>query len=135
MAHNVKIKIRAFPYYEEVEDPVTGRTVRREHVATRGEEVELSDADYERALRFAAIEGTTADATPEGDGTVSSDDPASLAEWIKSSKPTVDETVDAAEDDPERAAKLLEAENLATGEQPRRGVVEGLNEIIKDKGD
>ena len=55
---------------------------------------------------------------------------AAYAEWLRDSSPTVDETVAAANDDPERARALLEAENLATGQEPRAGVVKGLEKII-----
>lgn len=141
-----KIKIRAFPYYVDQEDPVTGRQVRVERVATRGQTVELSELDYERAKRFDAI--TDPDNNIDAAGNVVDDggevvkfDPAddvaaessvqSLSLWIKEDKPTVDQVVEEANEDPDAARKLLDAENHATGGSPRSTLVEQLNEIIE----
>ena len=134
--HEVTIKIRAFPYYTEVEDLVSGRPVRQENIAVRGDKVILNDRDYARAKKFDAIEGEDNSAdeeSPIASGSISVDEatPEDLAKWLKQSpKPTVDEVVEEANNDPERAAKLLEAENLATGQQPRSTLVERLEEII-----
>lgn len=146
MANEVKIKIRAFPYYVDQEDPVTGRQVRVEKVATRGQVVELSDLDLERAKRFDAI--TDPDNSIDNAGNVvdeggevvkfdPSDDLASessvesLSLWISEDKPTVDQVVEEANEDPAAARKLLDAENHATGGAPRSTLVEQLNEIIE----
>jgi hypothetical protein len=141
-----KIKIRAFPYYVDAEDPVTGREVRQERIATRGQTVELSDADYERAQRFDAITDPdnsvdTAGNVVDESGEVVKFDPSSdvaaessvqsLSLWIKEDKPTVDQVVEEANEDPDAARKLLDAENHATGGSPRSTLVEQLNEIIE----
>lgn len=134
MATEVTIKIRAFPYYVEQEDPVTGNTVRVERVAYRGDTVELSDTDLARAKQYDAI----GDPDSSGGDTASDDDsgfdPAlasveELAEWIEEDKPTVNDVIEAAGGDPQVASRLLDAENLATGNQPRAGVVEGLSKV------
>lgn len=135
MATKVKIKIRAFPYYTEerdLTDPRGERTVMRENIAVRGQEVELSDVDLERAERFDAIQTDEDEAVEEATGSldVATATPETLAEWIEEDEPTVDETVAAANDDPNVAQRLLDAEHLATGDEPRKGVVEGLNRII-----
>lgn len=52
--------------------------------------------------------------------------------WIKHDKPTAAEVVDAAGDDPVKAEALLAAEQEATGGQPRKAVIRGLNEILTD---
>lgn len=52
-----------------------------------------------------------------------------LVGWIRDERPSSRQVVTAAENDPEKAAKLLAAENEATGGQPRRSVVTGLNKI------
>lgn len=54
-----------------------------------------------------------------------------LAEWIKEDKPNVGEVLEAAGDDADIASKLLEAEGIATGGSPRRGVTDGLSAVIK----
>lgn len=139
--HKVRIKIRAFPYYVPATDPVTGRDYREERIAVRGEQIELQEDDYQRALRFDAVQEIDEDASPTTTDTTgqpvdvaSNIDVASVeevAEWLRTSKPTVDETVVAAEDDPMKARKLLDAEHLVTGRQPRQGVLNGLNAIIR----
>jgi hypothetical protein len=48
------------------------------------------------------------------------EDTAALAEFIKSERLTAPETVALAEDDPERAAFVLEAEKTAHGQDPRQ---------------
>lgn len=53
-----------------------------------------------------------------------------LADHISESKLTVDDTVALAENDPERARRVLEAEQLASGGSPRAGVAAGLQKII-----
>lgn len=59
--------------------------------------------------------------------------PAQLADHIATQKLTVDDTVALAQDDPERARRVLEAERLASGGNPRQGVETGLQKII-DQG-
>lgn len=132
MGQEVKIKIRAFPYYTDEKDPVTGNDVRREHLAFRGDTVELSDEDLARAEKFDAIykEGET-ETEPDTDP----ESVEALAEWIKTAKPNVDEVVDRANGDPVLANKLLEAENLATGQQPRTTLEEDLLKIVNAEGD
>jgi hypothetical protein len=134
MGREVTIKIRAFPYYVTEDNPLTGQPIRRERIARRGETVELSDEDYNRASYFDAIRSEAdedvANAVGDGTSTVDSASIEELAKWLQESKPTVDETVDAAEDDPVVARRLLDAENLATGQQPRKGVEDGLKAII-----
>lgn len=140
--HEVTIKIRAFPYYVDIEDPVTGNTVRQERLGTRGDTVRLSDVDFRRAERFNAIE-TPQDqslqeaTTPEGARaedvgafSVETATVEQLAEWIKTDKPTVEDVVGSANEDPDVASRLLEAENLATGQQPRSTLVRELQTVI-----
>lgn len=45
-----------------------------------------------------------------------------IAEWISTESPNVDDTVSLASGDSDLAAKVLEAENIATGGDPRKGV-------------
>lgn len=141
--HEVQIKIRAFPYYVKVADPVTGEPRTEERVARRGDVIELSDNDFARAERFGAIltdeerDATTAETPPAGDASVVPEDAtaAELSEWIKSTKPTVDTVVERSDDDPAIAQKLIEAENLATGGQPRATLVSRLQDIIDAHAD
>jgi hypothetical protein len=64
------------------------------------------------------------------------EDTAALSEFIQSGgdagKPlTVPETVALAEGDPDRARYVLEAEKASTGQDPRKGVEDGLTKIIE----
>jgi len=51
-----------------------------------------------------------------------------IADWISAEGPTVDETVALGEGDPDLSAKVLEAEGVATGGSPRKGVESKLGE-------
>lgn len=53
-----------------------------------------------------------------------------LADWIRESKPTANEVVQASNGEPELAQKLLEAENVAKDGDPRNAVVDGLAKVI-----
>ncbi len=53
-----------------------------------------------------------------------------LADHITAEKLTVDDTIALAEDDPEMARRVMEAERLASGDSPRAGVLTGLEKII-----
>lgn len=136
----VTIAIRAFPYYYDVRDLVTGVVVRQERVAVRGETVALAPYDMQRAEKFDAIvteqraEGEPTQREPGWDVNAQSLDDATVEDvslWIQKEKPTVAEVVEEANNDPTRARKLLDAENHATGGQPRSTLEEQLNEIIE----
>jgi hypothetical protein len=49
-----------------------------------------------------------------------------LADWIVENKPTVDQTVALSGDDLESIERVLDAENIATDNSPRSGVVNAL---------
>ena len=53
-----------------------------------------------------------------------------LAEYIEQNHPNVDDTIALAKGDPEAAQRVLEAEGIATGGDPRAGVTKGLTAII-----
>jgi hypothetical protein len=90
----------------------------------------------------AADDQPPADTTPEGGtGAVRADAPdvraievGGLAEWIKSERPNGDDTVALAEGDAELAAKVLEAERVATGNDPRKGVERKLTALADTSG-
>lgn len=133
-----KVYHKVFVYYEDGPDPVDpDKTIRLERMARRGEVLDFSAADIERGERTGAFfpEATTV-STEGGEGTL---DPATasladLTTWITEDHPTVDEVVGAAGTDKVTARKLLDAENAATGNEPRKGVEAGLTHIIADSG-
>jgi hypothetical protein len=55
---------------------------------------------------------------------------AGVALWMRNAKPTVDVVISMAEGDAAKAQTLLEAEELATGGNPRKGVAAGLRALI-----
>ena len=55
-----------------------------------------------------------------------------LVGWIQMAKPTVSEVVDAADNDPDKAEAPLAAEKEATGGQPRKGVKQGLEDVLEE---
>jgi hypothetical protein len=81
---------------------------------------------------YAALGNTSANPTPliedaEGEGrqvdNLSSEE---LADYIKSNRLTVEETVALAGDDADSINKVLDAENIATDNDPRKGVETAL---------
>jgi hypothetical protein len=53
-----------------------------------------------------------------------------LVAWIRTQRPTADAVVAAAQNDPDKAEALLDAEVEATGDQPRKSVKEPLEKIM-----
>ena len=128
-----KIKVKAFPYYEEQVDHRTGKTGLVEKLARRGETVDLREADVEFGEREdidAFYKDASEEAAAEGFNAATAD-LDEVVTWIEEEKPTVQETVDAAHGDPSTAKKLLDAESAATGGEPRVGVTEGLTAVIQ----
>jgi hypothetical protein len=157
-------------YYRQIEDPLTGKTIRGPVVAQHGEEIDLVGSEERRLEANGALlpEGAksedaqrhhdarldayraergdqealarhrqrlTAAAESGGGDIVDVDAPVEgsvgeLAAYLRDAKPSVDDTVALADGDPEKARKVLEAENTATGGSPRAGVKSGLDKII-----
>lgn len=133
------IKHRAFTYYEDATDPITKRKVALEKTARRGEEVDLSEQDAARGDKFDAfytdeeLARINAGETPEGTFNAAAASEEQLVEFVESAK--VQEVIDASGGDPEQAQRLLDAEEQATGGEPRKTVVLGLGTVIDRSGD
>jgi hypothetical protein len=152
-----KVKVLAFTYAKVYDNPYDpdGPKIVEAAIAQRGDLVdwdELTPYDQERADKFEVFydegepelevqpDGTLAPAEEpdEESGSADGEDIAlgpnssvqDLTEWIRDDQPTVTEVVELADGDPAMAQKLLDAENAATGGDPRKGVVDGLNKII-----
>lgn len=143
-----KIKHVAFTYTIDSKDPISGDDIVVFRTALRNETVDvLKQADIDKGEKFGAFYSdeelkAQKDQEPaavlqrelEGEEEAELDmDSASLEEleeYIIEQEPTVDQVVALAAGDPDRAKRLLAAENAATGNDPRKGVVEGLNRII-----
>jgi len=124
-----------------------GRAVPPERLFQRGQEIPpelLDDYNLERGERLGsfftdeeleAIENPSAAEAGEGEAAEFSEmGESELAEYIQENRPNVHETIALAGGDPEVAARVLEAEELATDGDSRAGVVKGLNEIIEKGG-
>ena len=165
----VRIKMRAFPYYRDVEDPVTGQEVRQEYVARRNDVVKLSELDYQRAQRFGAfyadedgnpiVAEESVETPPEETPPIDPDEPEvtepatpdaidllvepveAVGEWLQSTpRPTVPQVLaqvreEDEEDQPVAAQKVLDAENLVTGQQPRSSLVSELERITNQESE
>lgn len=140
----VQIRHAQFTYFEEIGSKVNKRTGEDvPDLATRhakyGEIVDISrDEDYQRGVAHGAFEDVVAEEQTEE----AQEEPEpetvpldwerhdDLVEWIRDDKPTAKEVVSAAEGDPEKAQKLMDAENEASGSQPRKAVMDPLRKII-----
>lgn len=132
------IKYETFPYRVEIPAPggKDGDTIVVEKLGRRGETVDIPFKD-DVALgdRLGAFGDPGVPPEPvvgERDLTELGED--ELALWIEDQHPTVSEVVDAAGGDPEVAKRLLAAENSASGQDPRKGVVDGLAAVISRAG-
>lgn len=127
------IKIRGFTYYKEVPHPSTpGDTIIQAAFATRGETVELSKTDVERGEAidaFVSDEENAEEVAQEFDVVEASDD--EIEEYLENETPNIKKTVALAKGDPESAQRVLDAEKSVTGGAPRKGVEDGLTEIIE----
>lgn len=96
--------------------------------AFQGETVDLP---ADEAKRGDSIGAFVTDTDPVEESTF---DPGSasddeLREWIENDKPTAQQVLDVANDNPELASRLLAAENAATGNDPRKTVIAGLESV------
>lgn len=130
-----EIKIRSFVYEEEIED-FLGNKGTASKQAKRGDVVKLDPywaaygddmgafvTEADRAARESADEDLidTAETVEE----MGEDE---LMNWV--SDKTIPEILAVANADPTLCTRLLDAENKATGNDPRTGLVEGLTHII-----
>jgi hypothetical protein len=136
--HKVTIAVRSFPYRIELPHPYEeGETMINDRIAMRGEEIEVLQPEYERGMRLDAflkegqkMEQVTGDQRQSLFSAVDATD-TELINWIKDDNPTVQDVIDASEADAETALRLLSAENAATGNDPRKGVIAGLEAVVR----
>jgi hypothetical protein len=143
----VKIKIAQFQYYEEVGTKTHKRTgeevpILSSRFGRHGQIVDITrDEDLDRGEKMGAFtddtfseEGPTDPDEPESE----SDEPDDtswrhddLVAWIRDDQPSAREVVTSAENDPEKAKKLMAAEKEASGSQPRKSVMDPLRKIAE----
>ena len=140
----VTVSTRAFPYRVEAEHPYEpDRVIAEDHVAHVGDVIDVLPPEFVRGTRLNAflrgnqnIAILTGSEVPVETGTelaFSAEDATDteLITWIKDKGPKVQEVIDASEGDAETAARLLAAEAAATGNDPRKGVVMGLEAVVR----
>lgn len=123
MARNERtVAWRSFRYTDE------GGRVR---TASRGDLIALSSEEEAEAERIGAIQAGAG--KPEGEPELDMDAATveELEEWLTDERPTVAEVLSRAGSDPDLAQRLLDAEDAATGGDPRRGVEAGLLKVIE----
>jgi|SRR5215471_1120177 len=139
------VRALRFLYTIQVEDP-TGAKVIEPREALQGETVTLDQIGLiaqikgESAHSFYTTEererieaGANPDEplSPTEGGDLSSLGEYELADYIKANNLTVNDTVALAGTDKDLAHRLLQAENIATDGEPRKGVEAGLTAIIE----
>jgi hypothetical protein len=143
-----KVVHAQFQYHEEVGTKVHKRTGQEVPMlatkfARNGEVIDVSIADeYIEGIERGALAEVSqveadVDAAEDEEAEevveeVDIDSHDDLVEWIRDDKPTAKEVVAVAGDDPERARKLMAAENEASGSQPRKAVMDPLRKIAGD---
>lgn len=141
------IKHGLFTYWEEVEGILVGGeegTQLVERMAFAGQEVEITrEKDLKRGEELGAFftegelrsrgESNLRNEEGESETSISDLDDEELVDWLMSTgefdgrkKPTVKEVLDAVGEDEDLAARVLDAEETASGGNPRTGIVDGL---------
>src|ERR1700755_3353413 len=98
-----------------------------ERVAHTGEVIDFSKEDAKRGLEVGAFE-VPEEEQENGPGIGPGSTDEELEAFAKDAK--VGEVVEAAGGDAEFAKRLLEAENAASGNEPRKGVAEGRAAVV-----
>lgn len=147
----VRVKHAQFQYFVEAGPPKTHKRTGDEvpnlgrRFASRGQIVDVPrDEDYDSGIASGAIEDVPASAESDEASDeeaaeeeltgeeVDIDSHDDLVIWIRDDKPTATAVIKAAGDDPDRARKLMDAENEASGSQPRKTVMDALRKIAED---
>jgi hypothetical protein len=151
------IKLLQFWYMAEVPIP-GGETAMVEKIASRGDTVDITD-DYdlqrgeeqdafmsdEEVQAFEQEGGpydvATAEemkaATPPAADEFDWEEanPEDMADYMEENNMTVNQVLEVAHEHPDRLDEILEAENIVTGDSPRKGVTEGVAKIASDSAE
>jgi hypothetical protein len=140
----VTVSARAFPYRIEAEHPYEpDRIIAEDHTAHVGDVIDVLPLEFARGTRLGAfLRGNqnlavlTGSEIPVETGSelqfsAADATDTELITWIKDKGPRVQEVIDASEGDAETAARLLAAEAAATGNDPRKGVIMGLEAVVR----
>lgn len=129
------VRVKAFPYFETEPHPlIEGKQREIRKFARRGDTIDLADSEAARGDALGAF--VEESELEDSDGELlefSAATPEEIAEWLKSARPTIAAVLTAVENDPEVAVKVIEAEGIATGEDPRPTLIARLNRLIEDQ--
>lgn len=143
----VKIKHAQFMYYEDTGETQTNFNTGEEtpklvaKFAFHEEVVDIPrQEDYDRGVEVGAFfeEDDEKSSDDEESEEESEEEPIStethdeLVEWIRDDRPTAAQVVKAAGNDPDKARRLMAAEEEASGSQPRKSVMDPLRKIAGD---
>lgn len=129
VVYEVKVKHKIFITHEEVESPLTGKTRLKEIIHRRGDVIEVTEADHTRGQALGAFYKDVE--TDAEDNPVNEKSVEELQLWLEEEKPSAATVIDAVGDNPELARRVLEAEENATGGDPRQNLVKGLSAVIE----
>jgi hypothetical protein len=105
--------------------------IPRDEDVSRGEELGAFTDDEDLEVPDDAAEDADAANAEEAAGTPDINaNHDELVNWIQKSKPNEDAMVNAAQGDPAMAQALMDAEDEASGSQPRKGVINRLQAIV-----
>jgi pyruvate/2-oxoglutarate dehydrogenase complex dihydrolipoamide acyltransferase (E2) component len=124
------IKFKSFVWEKKTQD-YNGSDVVAKVMSKQGEEVDLPAEviKYGESLgAFVTPEDEAAEAAETVD--VAEMDEDELVNWVSES--TIPQIVNVAKTDPSLVSGLLQAENAATGNDPRTGLVAGLEQVAGD---
>jgi hypothetical protein len=122
-----------------------GKTVTAEQIAYQGDTVDITDPEdlargeehgaFYTDAELAAFAGEAPEQDASGGGVDKPEDFAAasvddIADWMEDSGATIPDLLEIANDNPEAANKILEAENKIQSGDPRKGLVEGLTTIL-----
>lgn len=111
--------------HQRVDIPLEDEVARGEALGAFFTEEELAAAE---AAASESPPATQPSGVPED---LNFDDNDMLVNWLKTAKPNATVVVAAAGDDPDKAIALMDAEEEATGGQPRKTVMEPLQKIAE----
>lgn len=128
------VGIKAHTYVVEGKD-ARGRKKAVRKIARRGDSISVTEEESERGDALGAFvdsPGREAPAPVETqEGLILNEAGVDeLVAWLEEKKPNVKDTVEAANGDTEAARRILQAEDTATGGDPRKGVVDRLGAIL-----
>ena len=118
------VRIAHFDYTDDAK----GRKV----FARRGDTVQFSSRDIERGEKIKAFEPVSAggESVQSVDVVPTEDTLEGLVAWIADERPSVKEVIERSKGSLSTAKLLVEAEKEASDGKPRKGVIEGLAQVI-----